>query len=397
MKTRSSRISDLSRRALLPSVMATVLALVSAMAMSQLTWAIVGSCNPNRSHDNVARYVLTTGVVTGINGLSANILELDPYYSGSNGTGTNATIMLVNTTHSKWAQLGWFKSKIANGSTIKREAGLEFYLGSSQNYFQWFGSKAVQTQTWYEILYDTNKFDFFVGGSFVATYSGFTPGEYQMFGETHDLADQMPGVSSNVETFRQSIYWTGANHNTQHTITSPISTDTRYYGGQNLGGGTYYAWDRCGAFGAVQASDSRQGAASDIGDSIAGVRTSSTPWSPASPTLSSDDLSAFGIESVTDVTGEHLSPNTSTGWGLSEAGALKAAAMEILVTADSHAYRAMVLRAPKEQPRAAWIITTPGGSVPLDGPPGGPVIAGPRLTGVILDPDTGELWRGFIH
>lgn len=381
----------------LPTVMLTAFSLVIALAAPySAKAAIIGSCNPNRSHDNAARYVITASVVSGINGLSSNILELSPYYSGSNGTGTNATIMLVNTTHSKWAQLGWFKSKIADGSTVKRDAGLEFYLSSSQNSFQWFGSKQVQTQTWYEILYDNNKFDFFVGGTFVATYSGFTPGEYQMFGETHDLADQMPGVSSNVETFRQSTYWTGVNHGTQHTITSPISTDTRYYGGQNLGGGTYYAWDRCGTFAASQLKASGDGGAVNVASEPI-AKTSSSPWSPASAALSSEDLATFAIETAEDVSGQRLAADAAAGWGLSEAEALSAAAKEIEVTADSRAYRATVIRFPREQPRAAWIVTTPGGSLPFDGPQGGPVVAAPRLTGVILDPDTGDLWRGFMH
>jgi hypothetical protein len=110
--------------------------------------AIVGSCNPRRSHDTAARYVFTTGTVSGINGISSNILELSPYYSGSNGTGTNSTVMLVNSALSKWAQLGWYKSKIQNGTDITRQSALEFYLSSTQNFYDFFGSKPVQTQTW---------------------------------------------------------------------------------------------------------------------------------------------------------------------------------------------------------------------------------------------------------
>lgn len=369
----------------------TLAVLIATVSAPTIALAIVGSCNPGRSHDNAARYVITTGTVSGINGVSSNILELDPYYSGNNGTGTNSTIMLVNTAHSKWAQLGWFKSKIQAPPQIRRSAGLEFYLSSSQNYFQWFGPRSVQTQTWYEILEDTNNFDFFVGGSYVATYSGFTPGEYQMFGETHDLADQMPGVSSNVETFRQSTYWTGANHSTQHTITSGVGYDSRYYGGQNLGGGTYYAWDRCGSFSASQqGSEQASGPAPQL-------KTSETPWSAPSATLSADDLAAFAILTATDVSGESLPADAATGWSVSEADAMKAAAKQIDVTSSSHTYQALVTRFPGESPRLAWIIATPGGSVPFDGPDGGPVIAAPRLTGVILDPSTEGFWRGFMH
>lgn len=256
---------------------------------------------------------------------------------------------------------------------------------------------SVQTETWYEILEAGGNFDFYVGGSSVARYSGFTPAGYQMFSETHDRADQMPGVSSNVETFRQSTYWTGANHGTQHTITGGISTDTRYYGGQNLGGGTYYGWDQCGTFSASQVSNATAGAATDVRDAGPASKTTSTPWSSASARLSPDDLAAFAIESASDVTGQRLTADLAGGWGLSEADALTAAANQIDVTAESRAYRARVIVAPGKQQESAWIVTTPGGTVPIDGPQGGPVIAAPRLTGVILDPSTGELWRGFMH
>jgi hypothetical protein len=213
-----------------------------------------------------------------------------------------------------------------------------------------------------------------------------------MFSETHDLADQMPGVSSNVETFRQSAYFTGANHGTSHWITGAISTDTHYYGGQNLGSGTYYAWDRCGSFGASQ-----QGAGLAASNEDAQTKTSPIPWAVPSAVLSSDDLSEFDIDSAVDVTGQSLSANSATGWSLSEADALEAAAKQIDVTSESHAYQARVVRFPGETARLAWIVTTPGGTIPFDGPEGGPVVGAPRLTGVILDPSTGEFWRGFIH
>lgn len=115
------------------TVIVALVALTVTMITPQRASAVVASCNPNRPHDNAARYVITTATVNGVNGISSSILELNPMYSGSNGAGTNSTIMLVNSTLSEWAQLGWFKSQITSGSTL-RESGLEFYQSSSQNY-----------------------------------------------------------------------------------------------------------------------------------------------------------------------------------------------------------------------------------------------------------------------
>ena len=359
-------------------------------------FAYVASCNPGRSHDNAARYVITTGSVSGINGLTSNILELDPYYSGSNGTGTNSTIMLVNSSLSQWAQLGWFKSKIHYGFLVTREAGLEFYLSSSQNYFQWFGGRSVQTQTWYEILFETgSKFNFFVGGSYVANYSGFTPSAYQMFSETHDLADQMPGTTSNVETFRSSGYFTGSGHGTSHTITGSIGTDTRYYGGQNLGGGTYYAFDLCGA--AALSQPAAGGAVADA-TSISPQHLSIPPWSAPDATLSAGDLSLFGIQSAIDVTDSAASTDTASATtSVTRAQAVETASNEVNLGTNMRVYAAAASRSPGAPAQPVWIVTTSGGTVPFDGPAGGPSVPPARLTAVIIDATTGAFWRGFMH
>jgi hypothetical protein len=393
-QARSSTSSRFGRRLTLRILILGVVCVASAARFPSATLAVVGSCIPGRTHDIIARWVITTGTVSGINGVKANILELDPYYSGSNHTGTNATVMLVNTAHSKWAQLGMYKSKIQNGSTTTRQAALEFYSSQFVNIFEFFGSRSVQTQTEYEILEDNSTFDFFVAGAFKSEKQDvyFTPGEYEMFTETHDLADQMPGVNSNPETFRQATYWTGLNHATAHTITSTISsTDAQYYSGQNLLGGTYYAWDRCGSFSSLQVDP---GTASVVPSQS---RTSAIPWSAPSAALSDDDKSFFDISSPREVTGLSDTAASAADWPLGLSGALKAAANVIDVTAASRAYQGWVSRAPGLAREPAWIVTTPGGTLPFDGPPDGPLVGAPRQTGVVLDPSTGELWRGFIH
>lgn len=367
------------------------LMLVALAALPTVAGAFTGSCTPTRGHDNVARHVSTVGGVTGITGVAANILELDPYYSGSNHAGTNSTILLTNGPITKWAQLGWYKAKIQDPNNASRQSALEFYLSSTQNFFSFFGPKPVQTQTEYEILEDNTYFDFFVGGTYVSEWYGFTPLGYQMFSETHDFTDQMPGTSSNVETFRQSRYYTGVDHSGYHTITGAITSEGgTAYGYQNQGSGTYYVWDTCHSSASVPADPTL-----NI-ESIAQT-TDPPPWSSPSAVLLSDDLSFYGIESATDVTGIALSAIQSSEWSLTEAAALKAAAGEIFVTPESRAYLARVSRTPGASKEPVWIITTPGGTLPFDGPVGGPVVGAPRLTGVILDAKTGEFWRGFVH
>lgn len=197
-------------------------------------------------HDTAARYAITVANITSLTGISSSITEYDPYYSGFNGTGTNATDMLVSWSPStRWAQLGWFKSTI-DGGTTKRESGLEFYLDSSHNYFQWFPAHTVGTNTWYEILYEApSTFNFFIAGSFVASYTGsFTPTQYQVFGETHDWVDQLPGATNVHVNFVNTDYFTGASH-TAHVSTSAITSGVpNQWGVAGPTAGKYQIWDK---------------------------------------------------------------------------------------------------------------------------------------------------------
>lgn len=155
-----------------------LIALLAGIASPSTALAIVGSCNPGRPHDppnTASRFVYTATNVSGVNGVNADILELSPYYSGVNKAGTNGTVMLTKTDLSQWAQLGWYKSKIADSVNIKRQSGIEFYLSRTQNFFEWFASHPVQTQTQYQILEANNNFDFFIAGKYVSTWSGFAP------------------------------------------------------------------------------------------------------------------------------------------------------------------------------------------------------------------------------
>jgi hypothetical protein len=113
--------------------------------------------------------------------------------------------------------------------------------------------------------------------------------------------------------------------------------------------------------------------------------------------LSSDDMTDFAIVSATDVTRQNLAAGAKPGWALSEADALSAAKQEIDVTAGSLVYQAVIVPFPGKPALQAWIVTTPGGVLPFDGPEGAPPVALARLTGVILDATTGEFIRGFMH
>jgi hypothetical protein len=195
-------------------------------------------CTSRNTHDNTARYAATTGGVTGITGISSSILEYDPYYTGFNATGTNASIMLTLNDISKWAQLGWMKSKI-DGGVVRREVFLERFFSSSDNTFQFWPAKPLDTSTWYEILWTSpSTWDFFVGGTFYSRLTKtFTPQLYEVFGETHDAVDQMPGGVNKHVTFVNRQYFPGPVFVTSSIFTNPP------YAVSNPSTARYEIWD----------------------------------------------------------------------------------------------------------------------------------------------------------
>jgi hypothetical protein len=206
---------------------------------------VLASCMPARGpHDTAARYVATQANITSLSGVSASITEYDPYYSGSNATGTNASFLLLGGT-GQWAQLGWAKSKITG--SLSRQSYLEFFRSPTDNNFQWFGARAIGHNTAYRINYTPpDTYDFLIDGMWVSQWHGqFSPGTYQMFGETHDFVDQMPGGVNTHEVFSSSKYYTGSGH-TSHTQTAGITNNDLplQWGGTHPSSGRYEIWDK---------------------------------------------------------------------------------------------------------------------------------------------------------
>lgn len=200
------------------------------------------SCATGRPHDDGARYAITSSAISSLTGVSASILEYDPSYSGYNDTGTNATIMLANSAGTRWAQWGWFKSQLQTPGTTRRQVGLEFYISASDNTFEFWPGRSIGSVTKYRLYYTSSRYDFYLNDVGYSSHTGNpAPGQYQIFGETHDAADQMPGGYNAPETFTSAKYYTSSSH-TSHTVTSAIHTQS-IYGADHPSSGAYEIWD----------------------------------------------------------------------------------------------------------------------------------------------------------
>ncbi len=202
-------------------------------------------CTNRSPHDNGARQTHNVADVPAISIISSDITEYDPYYTGQNSTGTNASILLVRQTPSlQWAQLGWLKSKLDNGS-VQREVFVELWVNSIENFYQFWPGKPVGTSTWYQIQYaGAGYYDFYVGGTFYTDMGGWgDPTQYQIMGETHDYVDQGPGAINQHVAFDNSQYqYTGGPG--WIPVTTPMTADTSVpWNVSNPSTGHYEIWD----------------------------------------------------------------------------------------------------------------------------------------------------------
>jgi len=220
--------------------LAMSMATVFALAQPNSTLA----CAPRRSHDIVARHAGTLGNASSLTGIASSILEISPYYSGNNPTGTVATVMLTTNNVTQWAQWGWYKSKIDNGN-IQRQIGMEFYISAADNTFLFFGAKPIGDQTDYQIWYTSGSYKFYVNDQLYVSEGGLAaPTQYQIFGETHDKSDQFPGSQSAHETLVSTAYFTGSTH-IAHTVTSAtFNDDSTVSGISHPSAGRYETWDQ---------------------------------------------------------------------------------------------------------------------------------------------------------
>lgn len=203
------------------------------------------ACNPGRIHDSAARYVITAGSPASLSGVSASIKEYDPFYTGQNGTGTNASVMLAKFSPTQWAQVGWAKSKIQDGVTIKRQVFTEFWIDSSHNFFHFWPAHSVTSTNNYKILYNTSTgvYSYYDNQILLRTDSGIpTPTQYQIFGETHDRADQMPGGTGAHVSLSSATYYTNSSH-LAHIVDGAINPDP-LFGGAHPSLGRYEIWDK---------------------------------------------------------------------------------------------------------------------------------------------------------
>jgi hypothetical protein len=192
-----------------------------------------------------------SGAPSNLTGVGAKIEEYSPFYSAKNNAGTNASLMLFDRNTSFgifWAQLGWSKSQIQTLGTTKRQVFVEWFFNGSPTQEFWPG-EPIGNMTKYEVYYSSPAYyDFFMNDVLIWSDSNFyaAPVEYQLFGETHDAVDQMPGEPTNHLAWRDPRYYVGSAY-TPHTMAGSVVDEfhTGWFSWSHPSTSWYYIWDLC--------------------------------------------------------------------------------------------------------------------------------------------------------
>lgn len=163
--------------------------------------SVAAMCNtgrsPHHSEGDQAGAVWTTSVPP--NGVQADIDEYDPWYTAYDNTGTIMSVMLSAhpSDQLNWAQMGWVKHWV--NAQIKRFVFTETVDDvTGTNRWQYFQAAPIGSVTNYKITYDETTHTFVYKQDSIqidnyTTSSSWDPDQWEIFGETHDYVDQMPG------------------------------------------------------------------------------------------------------------------------------------------------------------------------------------------------------------
>jgi len=202
----------------------------------------MASCNPNRTDDGHDYQVGWLRIPSGYQprAVYADIKNYNPYMK-SGSANTTAWVML-NLYPGWWAQVGWYKES----------------SGTRQNFYDWtdtqahgnigfFAADTVGSYPTYKVSDRTSpgSFQFFHNGALIWTVAEkFTPARGAIYGETHTLANQMPGGSNFVsygEDFTNAhIFFASSNQ----VFDGTTYGNTTYFDYNKVSTTETYIWDK---------------------------------------------------------------------------------------------------------------------------------------------------------
>jgi hypothetical protein len=196
-------------------------------------------CNPGRTNDfrtfRFDGWERSPGTTVG--GVYSDIYNYSPwvYYITSTTSYVSAWSLVDDGYH--YAQVGWIEEP--HGA---RYVFTETFDRNGDN-VRYFSPEPINSQSYYTVLFNNTpgEFTFEVNGSVIdVSTAQFTPNDGQNYGETHSLADQMPGGYNQNEYFSNThIWYSGAWHNFSGTP----HNDSSHYGDSKPSSTEMLIWD----------------------------------------------------------------------------------------------------------------------------------------------------------
>jgi hypothetical protein len=209
------------------------------------------ACNPGRPvSSSPAGFAGTQrNSLTGLYGVKATLeVYPDSYVQGS-GPRSWVWDMLTRPKNSStgweyWAQAGW--ATLREPGWIYPPVGFVSWTDDAGHYYVLDDWNAATGDTWYTYWAPSSKrFSFFRNSTLMKEVAGgWTPKGIQLYGETHNTNNQMPGDTNNHVTMSNAYYILQGETSWRTFASAAGSNNDAWYGTSKISNSKYEIWDR---------------------------------------------------------------------------------------------------------------------------------------------------------
>jgi hypothetical protein len=175
--------------------------------------------------------------VSNLQGVKADVEEYAPYVM--TGSVVSAWVMLARNT-TRYAQVGWWKK-----SGVLRRVFIQYTDDAGQKFTKEWSGHGIGSFTTYKVLYApaTDTFSLWDESTKLYEHSyAWVPNNFEIYGETHNRNDQMPGGTQAHMDFNNTFVKIGANWYSPGS--SPTASDPTIHGASHPHPSDYDIWDK---------------------------------------------------------------------------------------------------------------------------------------------------------
>jgi hypothetical protein len=220
----------------------TILTAAVLALSATLPTPVFASCNPGRQSQVFAGFAGTQRTPGGVpRAVETQIEEYSPFISG---TSEVSAWNMLNNGGSKWSQVGWLKDNDGSRWTF-----IQWTDNTGHWFTNFYSPSALGSTPNYQTIYNVETTDWIWEKNSQVLHTAnalWAPATIQIYGETHNRADQMPGGFNNHNTFKEAHYTFGAGW--LNMASAAGVNDGAIYGAVKVNNEWYEIWDKaCGS------------------------------------------------------------------------------------------------------------------------------------------------------